>query len=274
MRSDRFIEKSFVYLLVFSVLLHIAVFALVVYLPAGQPQLTTAPVFIDIKDMPVLKAQPQIRREASRKAEKRVRVPRETAPRGSDAVDWGRRPSGPRRAGPASPGDGPAASGPASPVSGLLKSRSQVASEQRLAQARSRTAPSSSRLAGLEETYRRKYAKEVAEGSTRFLNTDDDLFGSFLTRFKSAVYLYWRYPDEAVRLGLEGTTPVKITFNRKGEITKVQVLQSSGYKILDDEVVRTLRQLGPMGAFPKGYAKDEFNLIGLFHYGGSRRSLR
>ena len=114
----------------------------------------------------------------------------------------------------------------------------------------------------------------MAEGDTRFLNSDDIQFGSFLRHFETAVYGVWRYPQEAAIKGIEGITPVRITFNRNGEITKLELLESSGARILDDEVMRTLRAIGPVGSFPRGYDKDEFHLIAFFQYGGSRRSLR
>ena len=126
--------------------------------------------------------------------------------------------------------------------------------------------PSAEKLAKLEEGYRRKYSQEVAEGETKFLNTDDLLFGSFLHRFESAIYGVWRYPADAARLGIEGVTPVRITFNRQGEIEQVEILQSSGSRILDDEVRRTLKMIGPVGGFPKGYDKETFNIIAFFHY--------
>lgn len=129
-------------------------------------------------------------------------------------------------------------------------------------------------MAGLENSYRRKFEKDIAEGDTRFLNSDDITFGSFLRRFEGAVYGVWRYPQEAAMNGIEGITPVRITFNRQGEITKIQQLESSGAKILDEEVLRTLRAIGPVGGFPKGYDKEEFHLIAFFQYGGARRSLR
>jgi periplasmic protein TonB len=130
--------------------------------------------------------------------------------------------------------------------------------------------PTADKMARLEEGYRKKYGPEVEEGETRFLNTDDIQFGSFLRRFETAVYGVWRYPQEAAKLGIEGVTPVKITFNRKGEIEKVEVLQSSGSTILDAEVLRTLRLVGPLGPFPKGYDKEKFNLIAFFQYGIAR----
>jgi protein TonB len=74
--------------------------------------------------------------------------------------------------------------------------------------------------------------------------------------------------------GIEGITPVRITFNRRGEIIATQLLESSGAKVLDEEVFRTLKLVGPIGGFPNGYDKDEFHLIAFFQYGGARRSLR
>lgn len=126
----------------------------------------------------------------------------------------------------------------------------------------------------LEDSYRRKFEDEIAEGETRFLNSDDILFGSFLRRFETAVYGVWRYPQEAAMKGIEGITPVRISFNRRGEITSVRLLESSGAVVLDDEVLRTLKLIGPVGGFPKGYDKDEFHLIAFFQYGGARRALR
>jgi protein TonB len=276
--SDSTIEKSFLYLLVLSLLLHAGAGALLYYLPQARPQ-QKEPVFIDLQQVPDLKAPEQPRQqEAKRHSERRVRVPQETAPRGRDAIDNAvppqvRRPPPSQQVRPREPAETPPRETqviPDSSISSLLKPKApgtQLPLQPQLF-------PSTRRLAKLEENYRRKFEDEIAEGETRFLNSDDIQFGSFLRRFETAVYGVWRYPQEAAMKGIEGITPVRITFNRRGEITGVRVLESSGAKVLDDEVLRTLKLIGPMGGFPKGYDKEEFHLIGFFQYGGARRSLR
>jgi len=127
--------------------------------------------------------------------------------------------------------------------------------------------PSHGNVARLEESYRKKYSQEAEEGEVKSLNTDDIRFGSFLRRFETAVYGVWNYPREAARLGIQGMTPVRITFNRKGDIEQVEILKSSGSDILDNEVLRALHHIGPIGSLPKGYKKDKFYLIASFHYG-------
>lgn len=280
--SDRSIEKSFLFLLFLSLLLHVGAGVLLYYLPQEQPQ-PEEPVFIDLQQMPELKAPEQPRQqETQRQSEKRVRVERETAPRGHAAVDniivppQLRRPAtsqqgGQRESSPTIQRETPVA--PGSSVSSLLKPTSPSSQQSQQPQ-QAQLYPSANRMAGLEASYRRKFEDEIAEGETRFLNSDDILFGSFLRRFETAVYGVWRYPQEAAMKGIEGITPVRISFNRRGEITGVRLLESSGAKVLDDEVFRALKLIGPVGGFPKGYDKDEFHLIAFFQYGGARRALR
>lgn len=282
--SDRYIEKTFLYLLLISLLLHLGVFAGLYYFPPASPVPPKEPVFIDLQQMPELK-QPleQRQQDTRRRSEQRIRVPRESAPRGDaaqdiQAVEKQSAPSPGRQSSPAATPSRPAQKVPGQPpvvpgssASSLLKPREQTAQKQPSA---AQLFPGAGRLAKLEESYRRKFEDDIAEGDTRFLNSDDIVFGSFLRRFEGAVYGVWRYPQEAAMRGIEGITPVRITFNRRGEITNIQQLESSGARILDEEVLRTLRAIGPVGGFPKGYDKEEFHLIAFFQYGGSRRSLR
>jgi protein TonB len=281
--SDRHIEKSFLYLLVLSLLLHVGAGVVLYYLPQKAPQPPKEPVFIDLQQVPDLKSQqPPRQQETQRQAERRVRVPQERAPRGVDAIDSDA-PSPQRpEARKSQPSQEPRQSQdsksftretpitPGSSVSSLLKPKSKTSPSPSQAQ----LYPGAGRMAKLEESYRRKFENEIAEGATRFLNSDDILFGSFLRRFENSVYGVWRYPQEAAMKGIEGITPVRITFNRRGEIIKTELLESSGAKVLDEEVFRTLKLIGPVGGFPKGYDKDEFHLIAFFQYGGARRSLR
>ena len=280
--TDRYIEKSFLYLLILSLLLHVGVAALLYYLPQ-KPVPPKEPVFIDLQQMPDIKIpEPPRQQETRRQSEQRIRVPQETAPRGRDAIYTGLVPpttpqartspqsSQPRQRESARVPTQETPITPGSSASSLLKPRTPSAQQAPSPQ----LFPGANRLAKMEESYRRKFEGDIAEGDTKFLNSDDILFGSFLRRFESAVYGVWRYPQEAAMKGIEGITPVRISFNRKGEIIGVRLLESSGAKILDEEVFRTLKMIGPVGGFPKGYDKDEFHLIAFFHYGGSRRALR
>lgn len=285
--SDNYIEKTFLYLLLLSIVLHLAGFAALYFWPKEQKQPLSEPVFIDLQDMPQLKTpEPSKQPEAARPSDKRRRVLKETAPKTvtSSPAAQSKTPArqSPRQQASRPPGT-TGASGPATKpfepglsANDLIrrKPQTQPQSGGGGTKLQANLMPSASRMAKLEENYRRRFSDDIEEGTTKFLNTDDIQFGSFLRRFETAVYGVWRYPQEAAQKGVEGVTPIKITFNKNGEIVKVKLLESSGSRILDDEVFRTLRLIGPMGNLPKAYGKDEFNLIAFFQYGNARGRLR
>lgn len=276
MMSEHTVEKNFLYLILFSALLHVGFFALLLNMPEAHRPAVQEPLMVDLQDMPPAPSPRASAPPAPRLADEYRRVPAESAPKGDSP--WS------RMLQPLPPASSPRLPAPdnARPVEPIPRESSPAGElfrkkVERAPGKASRLYPSAERLARIEEGYRRKYAPDVADGEASFLNTDDIVFGSFLRRFETAVYGVWRYPQEAVRMGIEGVTPVKIVFNRKGEVVSKELLQSSGSKILDSEVLRTLDMVGPVGSFPKGYAKDTFTLIAFFHYGitqGASRSLR
>jgi protein TonB len=270
--SNRHIETSFITLLAISLLLHLAGFA-VLYL--WQPASTAIPeaTFIDLQDLHELPLpRPEKEPELIHPSDQYRRTEQERAPRPPKTTPAPTQQGMASRVAPK-----PVQTAPESSSASELLRRSPSKPQPQTGQPSpsiDKLMPSAGSLAQLEDNYRRRFADDLAEGDTRFLNSDDVMFGSFLRRFENAVYGVWRYPQEAALMGVEGVTPVRITFNRNGEIVNISLLESSGSRILDDEVFRTLRLLGPMGSLPRNYQKDEFHLIAFFQYGNARGRLR
>lgn len=278
--NENYIEKSFLYFLVVSLILHGILFVALLFLPAQGKKAVDAPYMIDLQDLPL--EQPSAstdKHPAQRLSDMKRRVQRETAPKGTMHTDRlthvpiampqksklertvPDKPRSPQVSKGVETGDEetirPRAN---SPASGIIQPRKSTGRDLE------RFFPTAGRLANLEDSYRRKYGPEVQEDNTKFLNTDDIQFGSFLRRFENAIYGVWRYPQDAAQLGIEGVVAVKITFSRNGDVARYEILEGSGSKILDEEVKRTLKMVGPIGGFPKAYDKDEFHLIAFFRY--------
>jgi protein TonB len=287
--SDKYIEKAFLYFLALSLVLHGVFFSMLYLLPEQKREVKQEPYMVELSDLPELKQAPPTKKPVRRFAEQRHRAVRERAPRGERERDriasLPRRESRPEPVRPLQeekrqekttreetvPKTAPEA---VSKEAEVKKKGGEGKQKGKNLPELSKLFPSAGRMARLEESYRKKYDTEVDEGDTKFLNTNDIQFGSFLRRFETAVYGVWRYPDAAARAGIQGVTPVKITFNRKGEIENIQLLQSSGSQILDSEVFRALHSIGPLGGFPKAYPKEQFHLIAFFQYGIIQGAIR
>jgi len=280
--KDKNVGKTFLYLITLSVLLHLTVFGVFVLLLPEKPKTAPEPTMVDLTDLPEPPPVPPGPKPVTKRAaNKSQRVIRETAPKGSQETERIRSPAeraNQLRQAEAPPVQSMSPTQSAKPLTpkvseapitrgeGLFRPKTEAPPD------RSALFPSAGKMARMEENYRKKYGPEGEDGETKFLNTDDIQFGSFLRHFETAVYGVWHYPQAAAQRGVEGVTPVKITFNRGGEIVHVTLLESSGSQILDDEVTRSLKQLGPIGSFPKGYTGETFNLIAFFQYriGGGR----
>jgi protein TonB len=261
--SDRYIEKIFLFFVLLSLLLHLAVIAIIMLLPEERNARRAEPYMVELQDIPPIRGKTaEVRKEVKRPAARKRPVEKETRPR--QPLESKGEAGPPKRQ--AEPGEMAIREKPR----GGDFFRQKEPGHPDI----SKLMPSADKLARLEDAYREKFQAEVGKGETMFLNRDDITLGSFLRRFETAVYGVWRYPPDAARMGIEGVTPVKITFNRKGEIEKVVLLESSGSKILDDEVQRTLKSVGTIGPLPRAYGRETFDLIAFFHYGIERGVIR
>lgn len=69
-----------------------------------------------------------------------------------------------------------------------------------------------------------------------------------------------KYPVAAQAARVEGRTGVKITILKDGRLKKVEVVKSSGRKILDRAAVQSVRDAAPFPPIPEKLRKDEIEM--------------
>ncbi len=68
------------------------------------------------------------------------------------------------------------------------------------------------------------------------------------------------YPDEAKRQKLYGNLMMRVSLNPDGTISDVQIIRSSGHKLLDDAAIRIVRLAAPYAPFPSEI-RDETDIL-------------
>jgi protein TonB len=128
---------------------------------------------------------------------------------------------------------------------------------------------SSGRAVGTEGKAVEKGAiSEEGGGGTHLtaLNAPEIQYISYFASIKRKIELVWQYPQEAAVAGIQGTLTVDFVIGRNGTLQSVQLLRGSGYKILDDEALGSIRKAAPYNPIPENYTIPDLRIRARFIY--------
>ena len=112
-----------------------------------------------------------------------------------------------------------------------------------------------------------KDSESEEEGEAVSLDTRDYRFVSYFAHIRKMIYENWRWPREARRY--TGKLKLRFVIRSDGRLIRVKLLDSSGYKILDDEALSAIAKAAPFKPFPRDIAKKTLVINGKFSYENS-----
>lgn len=169
-----------------------------------------------------------------------------TQPKRSTAEQYSEPPRQPEQARPAPPADAPPSLAQLTQLPPTTLSRI-----------------ASSNQAAME---RLKQRADVEAGDTVWLNLERGTLISFFRRFRNQIEGVWNYPREAIEKEMQGILLLKITINRKGELLDVELMQTSGYELLDYEAIQAVYRAAPFGPLGKHYPYPDLKIMANFSY--------
>ena len=129
----------------------------------------------------------------------------------------------------------------------------------------SRSADSRGQLA--RRSYGAYLEDEKAEkGRSIDLSTKEFRWMGYFSKLKKAIHSTWSYPRLARAEALRGKVKVEFVILKDGSLKKVKVVSSSGYAILDRQVVKALKEAAPFDPLPWHYKEPYMKITGLFTY--------
>ena len=95
---------------------------------------------------------------------------------------------------------------------------------------------------------------------------------SWLRRLEAVGNRY--YPEASVRYGLYGSLRLLVVIRQDGTLEDVTVLSSSGYAVLDEAAIKTVRMAAPYAPFPAELkaTTDKLEIIRTWHFEENRLS--
>jgi len=266
--SDNSIEKSFLYLLAFSLLLHVGVGALLYYLPETKRPLPKEPVFIDLQSIPIPEKMEIVRPKVEKPIElpkktqneeiEKIR-PQETLPGknyyvmpkgGGKQSDLGKTDQNKSE----KSANQPKQAEPEPSAFGLLKQKKPQIEKKSLDDLLIKKSTSSK----IEEQIKNRLQ---SGGKSAGFGVGDDFdlsLVSFYSRFLTEANSRLKPPLETTNQYINVKGKLEVTFNRKGEIIDIDVTKSGG-KIYDDAAIEALKK-SVIGPLPKTFKHETTTL--------------
>lgn len=97
-------------------------------------------------------------------------------------------------------------------------------------------------------------------------DTKDYRYAGYMRKLKEKIESIWEYPAEAGRKGLYGDLKVSFTIKKDGTLGAVELVRTSGYKILDAAALKALRDGEPYWPIPDGWGMESYTIQGHFFY--------
>jgi len=112
----------------------------------------------------------------------------------------------------------------------------------------------------IDELARKGMPKKNPGDDSITLDTDEFKFMSYNRWLKIKVESVLRYPELAAISGYQGTLFIKFDIQKDGSLGALELLKSSGYKILDDEALRSIRESAPFQPLPPEWDMDRYSI--------------
>jgi periplasmic protein TonB len=108
--------------------------------------------------------------------------------------------------------------------------------------------------------------QQSASNGAVSLDTKELKYLSYFAHIKRRIERVWTYPPGAIANGLQGQLHLKFILRSDGQVKTVELLRSSGFKVLDKEAWDAVVNAGPFGPFPPTISDDELHITARFTY--------
>ncbi len=98
------------------------------------------------------------------------------------------------------------------------------------------------------------------------LDSTDIKYTSYLQGVKLKIEGVWRYPEAAKRSALQGRGLLSFTIQRDGTISDLKLLTSSGYPVLDEAILKAIRDAAPFNPMLDNMPVKRLNVVATFEY--------
>ncbi len=123
----------------------------------------------------------------------------------------------------------------------------------------------SSNLFSFDKTYEYQY-KNSKDEATVSIGTQSIKYASYMQHIKDMIQNTWVYPEDAKENNQQVGLLIIFTINSDGSVSRVRLLRSSGYGLLDQAAINAVKEASPFPKLPKRFHIKRLNVYATFLY--------
>jgi len=108
--------------------------------------------------------------------------------------------------------------------------------------------------------------KTVAGEDTVNLGSEDGRYRFYLLKIRKRIENNWKYPQTALQKKEKGTTTVRFSIDKNGDLSSQDVVSSSGSQLLDEYTLSIIRAAAPYDRLPGDLGLSKLHIVAVFHY--------
>lgn len=97
-------------------------------------------------------------------------------------------------------------------------------------------------------------------------DTRDYRYAGYMHKLRDKIQSIWVYPPSAVAEGKYGDLKIRFTIKKDGRLGKVELVRTSGYRLLDNAALEALKDGEPYWPLPDEWGMEEYTILGHFVY--------
>ena len=102
--------------------------------------------------------------------------------------------------------------------------------------------------------------------ATVSLDSKELKYVSYLSKIKKKIEPLWEYPETAQAIGLQGKLALYFSIVRDGRLDRLELLNSSGHALLDEQALKAIRGAAPYYPLPDRLHISRLNIQATFEY--------
>lgn len=97
-------------------------------------------------------------------------------------------------------------------------------------------------------------------------NTEQYRYAGYMSKLRERIESIWKYPIEARKKGIYGDLKIRFTIKKNGRLEGVELVRTSGYKMLDEAALEALKDGEPYWPLPEEWGMESYTILGHFIY--------